>query len=935
MSLEFFKNMNRLLLSNDYLRPSDQTRRHVFTLGEYMNQTPYAFTQGADHFFEGAEALGFFSGQYNTECFVANLDDRKLNEVDAIAAHLAIDLDSDGAARDDVPGPGPLTEELAAAVQRLCNLNGPPRVVLVGCQPADKGHAWSIHAHFPELRPMQVPPQSFLDAINSLPAVLAYGVKADKSIYTNGIRFGPTSKPLRPGWRAELPRLLTPGATWREAFPLHDLDNWARIELTWPEEQLRGPIRRSAQGAAVDVGEDPLLMAALTVYRTYVDVNASLQPTGRVDLDGGKVRMHFRDSPSCRCQHRGNNHYAVADPRARTLTVFCGGGGELYGTYQLPPLPREDDYEERLLAWLKDVEYTTVATPFTAEEYATLVRLPTHPLARPPDRPRVLCIETGVFNRLQELGASQGVLCRYVNLAVTFNSETALWHIKNSLGHVVAVKDTVVSEALASFTVPGKKDKPVPFFRVCRAMTAFSSCASLPNYRAGDPRGKDRVLIVKRIPPALDAALPHMDEVRLWWTTYLRVLTYNSVHATDTSVDMHELLIDFLHCWVCEVLFGYRPVGIAVVLVEPLGGAGKTLLFNVMRAILGVHESHTFTDMSKFLAEGFNSDYVTRRLFAFDDGSLGTGSVTALKNFITQHMASANYKWGRNGVQLEFAGALLYPTNRFQLPSDATTGRERRMVITSPHQCYEQLLEDMEHSLRQDHLRLFGEDHASFLGWGYQNLAGMEVTPEARALSAYLYQSYQERLRDYAVSDLTSVLRAAVESQQMLTTVRQDAVVAGLGPLGCWIVDCVEQGYFMDLERSPGKRGAKIELYQGPHTCETPNGVVMPAILSPGMLRTLFLASLASTSTGLAPSETSSDSEFRKVFIRTFNALYNGQELATQESRAHRVIPCSYKESLGQMTGYWSADSGEEKQRRGLIRISFPLSGGVEQMDLE
>ncbi len=900
---------------------STQDERHIFTLGAQYGQTPYRFgDNGAAGFLRHACDLGLFDRAPppgDPACFVANLDGRKMR--DDVIAHLIFDFDGT-APTAAVPDFDAFSQEVIDVLRAhiVDSADHDFSCAITGCQPEDKAGAWSVHVHFPRIMMGETPSKELLVALNQLPSVRLLNLKADRSIYTNGIRFGNCSKPLKngAGWRRARMQLLL-GDSFESTFPLHDTNDVELLYETavWIQQQQQ----RQQQRAPAVAADHSRAEQALAVYRKFLDRDARIQPTGVLELADGRLRINFVDSAHHTCVHRGNNHYG--DVEGRTLTVYCGGGQELLASFALPP-PADDELDDRdyvrtLATWLDARPYTSVAVAFTAAEYQTLDAEPDHPLCLPPGAPRALCIDVNTFNALVAAGASHDVLAKYINLGVTLVCSTQVWHCKGPDGHVRTASHAFVTRTLSNFLVPNDKDKLVPFLPLAERSSKWTVSATLEYYRPLDPAPGDRLLVLRNINPD-DSANHHGTVVALWWRLFMQVLVYNSVCATDSLRDIRPLLSPWVQDWVLETLFGYQPVGLCLTLIEPTGGAGKSLLAAIMTNILGAHQQQGFNNLATFLNTGFNYEAMHKRLFVFDDGSAGSKDLSALKQFITQHHASTNIKYGTNGLSVPFSGVLLWLSNQLDpaIASSSFTTRERRFLFVSPDRCYPYLLQELEEYERMDAITHFGQTHEEFLSFGYEVLA--QDTEQARALCGAMLELYLTRLEEEDSRSLAHCLRARIEDQSLLTTLREDAARNALGPLGGWIMDALEAGLFFDAGTTRGVLTAKYYEYCGPERAVNTDNKSFPAHLHVPSLRALFTAEPASRNQDAA--DLSSVSAFKTAFIRAFNMITRGTNAKSSASR------CRAEEYVYGLNGKWERTSPDTSRPGNWVTISFPAA---------
>lgn len=917
-----------LVARGELIESRDRARRDIFTLSQYYVQTPYVLGRSIHSFLRAAFDVGLFAFRQSRETWVCNLDPRKMD--DQTEPHLVIDLDGLGAPGD---GPLPTFEEMAAELVQCVREHVDNEeeldfaVAFTGCQPEDKAEAgtWSVHAHFPYITYRARPPKAFIAAINALPTVVALRLHADRSIYTNGIRFGTCSKPLRDdGWRQAFMQLLLPDTEWWMTFPLHV--KGSLVEAVFADDAAAPPALPAAP-VPVAQPQQPLIDACLTVYRRFIDRNANVQATGVVALDNGATRVHFADSDACVCVHVGNNHYGVVNAERTQMSVYCGGGQELVMTLVLPPIiepeaEAADDYVTALAAWLEEQPYTTVATAFTTAEYETLgVIPPPHPVARPVDRERPLCIDVETFNALRDAGASHGTLAKYLNLAVTLTGSTKTWMVRGSDNFISTASYPYVTQVTANFRVPNDKDKMTAFLAIAQTLPEWTTMASFSYYRPLDPAPGRRALTLRGVNP-----LPVLDEqlqleVSLWWGLFLRVLTYNSASATSDE-DIRPALSDWIGRWTVELLFGYQPLGLGLVLVEPAGGVGKSLFAAIISNLLGKHQSQPITNMQRFLDKQFNYDIMTKRFFIYDDGVTGGEQLTHVKNFITQHSTSCDVKYGTNGVVQEFTGVLLMITNKLDahLSRGIVTEQERRLLFANPGRAYPELLARLTGVERDTAMRLFGETHASFLAFGYKHFAD-GATPHARALCRLMLTTYRQLCEAAGDRTLKHALRADVESQRLLTKERDETARKALGSLGGWIETCLEEASFFSGAAPP--QGTVIATYAGPHVAHFRDDLpAMPQYVHLPSLRKMYVASIGNNR-AVDHTETASDPAFKAAFLHAFNTLMGGPFM---ENNAHRVTALEYRYNLG-----WNLVDPDTKQLRGFYKLRFPGEAADEE----
>lgn len=927
--------MLNALLHQHALVPGSQQLRHVFTLDQYYRQTPYAFGRDADHFSNCAHMIGLFDEPpaARDSCWVANLDPRKLG--DLTCAHLIFDFDGLERAPDDVVFTvydlaTQVTDTLRQHIVNAATLDFD--ISITGCQPADKDGAFSFHIHYQRIRLGARPPKYLMAALNRLPAVVALRLHADRSIYTNGIRFGTCSKPLREhGWRKEHMRLLM--GSW--SFPLHntaDLDE--DYTAQWAQEEAEE--EREARAPAV---ASPLTEAALATYRRFFDANARIQATGVIELGNGTTRIHFVDSAANHCVHRGNNHYAVV--RGQQMTVFCGGGQEQAATFALPAYEVEEEeasYVEQLLAWLRRRPYTHVGMPFTAAEYATLGRVPDHPLALAVDT-RVFCIDVATFDELLAAGASHDDLAKYLNLGMTLSSSTQTWHIKAPDGLINNVSMHFLQQATANFRVPQEKnDELKPFLRLALQLPCWTAMSRLDFYRALDPEPGERAVVIRRVNPGpMDEEHPLSAEVMSWFTIYAELLVHNSSSASAEEEDIRPALKTWVINWIMEVIFGYQPLGVALGLVEPVGGTGKSLLAAIITNILGAHQSHTITNMQKFLNHSFNFSFMQKRFFAYDDGVPGGNELTHAKNFVTQISATTNVKFGTDGLVVDFRGALLWLCNNLDpsLMKGVITQSERRFLFASPGRAYEEVLGRMDDEDRQTAIQWFGATNEEFLNYGYTHLADASSAPteHAVALCRGLLATYLQRCEtfsDPSAPTLKHWLRAQVEGQQLLTRVRDEAALAALGALGSWIAESISAGTFFDAATSPGRDGNIVFMYSGPKRCVLPDGSECAAYWHVESLRLLYVA-FTHGNRAVDANQTSNTSSFRQAFANAFDTIQGGTE-GSFINRMRRLDAVQYTYRAGQG---WMLTAAEARlQVRGFYELTYRAhSAAMEEED--
>lgn len=798
-----------------YLVAGELDHRDVFTLNSQMRgQRQYVLTKTPEEYIADLCDRGAYqNGVWGPLTYVCNLNLEKKSA--HVLPHLIVDLDwnKEGGEplRPHEVSWVALTAELSEAVKGA--MVDPPReeleVLIMGGQWEDKQNQWSLHVHFYQVTYREIPPKELMEAINELPWVKRLKVGADRSIYTNGIRFGLSGKGAV---RRDYPHMIYDSVQGIRdpvnlalcTFPLHSPGE-GLIFAEWKQQRPKKRTRNTRQGD----GEVEHLDQAIKIYRQHMDRRAKVS---RVQADG---RIDWRDNLATNnCKHASNNHYSyVINHRATWfLDVYCGGPEKKQPRrFELFPAPmpmEEEDSDDgledgSLLQWLITSEDDfNVGTPFLKRDFVNLNQ------EAPPYAVDVtsggLCINVDTFNDLRDAGCSARVLARYVNLGLTLVHSHNGYMVRNGQGLVLPAREQFVGTMLKPFRYQGSDDKKAkPFFDTYKEQASRAFFGKVCHYRAGEDLSETELnlLIYKRTPPLpLTAEMEASEEFKaatLFFDLLLHCLCHGCKTPPGINGDVRARLVVFLRLWAVEIAFGWRLPGVAINLIEPNGGVGKSMFINILRGILGSHQVHHIVNMKAYLQEGFNSHYAAVRLFAVDDADWGGSSGNAFKSAITAEEITTNIKYGANGVTQKFAGGFAVLANRPLDDFETKTATNRRHAHLVPMAAYPELIEKLSPEDKAFCLRTFGTTHKSWLKWGHTNLASSSPIPTVyqQLLSNHLFTGWKQ------YDNIPNTMREMVEGGLLQTHNYISNLVSRCGPVGTFIMKrLLEHGCFIDTD---------------------------------------------------------------------------------------------------------------------------------------
>ena len=671
------------------------------------------------------------------------------------------------------------------------------------------------------------------------------GLEFDKSVWTSGIKYPYMDKVLdsfspNARWRGKAMQMIwTHGfeepPSFFDQFTLCDplvligTDDAQFLKLTEsaPMTNTR-PTRRLRTEAAppttpMEANDEKIADAMVTYYQAMYDSGANPQGGYPQKLGNGCIKIIWRDSSAHECQHRSNNHKSIWFPAKSKMLITCMGSDtplkvwvpldEFMEEEELD-VPMEEseeedvDHEGDLLDWIMSVVLThgkdlDTSVPVYKKEFAASRSLMVTPGWALDDNEPIM--SEGRWLGIRRMGLSTAqkyrMLTQLTNLAWCFVRSTGKFLHRDGAGSYSYVPENRMRLCLAPYMVKGKKNDVGWYNRWIRQFDRG-------NYRDTDiqpgiaidqhPPHINNKLLRWMIPrftgKACMKVLQHApakrrEKVGRWWYMLLRRLVGKTEPANKAKwpdiEEYREACASFLNNWVCQVLFRGTNTQVAVYICEMDGGAGKSLLGQIMQAILGDMASNPET-FDRFVNDKWKTSFVGKTLVIIDDSAHNARNRTAAsvwKSWITKVDCEVEHKFGEVNRVTWHGNFLTLSNNAFAIPG--ITRDERRVFAlradadyVTDHFTVEKFKKFGQEKLKRNHKRTL----EILTGMLYE-CWDMEYTDDI-----YLHPEVQS-LRSTIISDNQSV-HLDVVIQWMMKRWKEDGTFCDMATLPSPIVPC-------------------------------------------------------------------------------------------------------------------------------------------------
>lgn len=538
----------------------------------------------------------------------------------------------------------------------------------------------------------------------------------------------------------------------------------------------------------LDDQDEAICEALVAWYRDQWDSGACLQTDYPRKTTQGCLLLFFRDSREHKCAHVSNNHKIVWFSGSRSGQLKCLGADSrtnerinfadirFYGHFPadaddgLCPMevdqPATKDPYQAFRDWLLDRTEAgymcSPSTPIFQCEFeassSTLAVIEDH-------RDRLLDDHTGTkwlismewFMRMatdEDLNFAQRLACcvQYFNLYMCFVTTARKYFIRPRPRSFLAVEEKALVTKLKPFRLfEMGKEKATPFFQLWKqhelscCVDEIQVCPSklLTLYPCCTEVVKQFVVPEYSAPCCLqkfnDASVSDQRRIQLWWRRYMRQLVGLTQPATETTNAGRKLYLencaDFLSRWVCEVMFRGEPLKMAVYLCDEMGGAGKTLLWKLMEALIGTRYVKAPDSFDSFVNDKWRTDYIGCQLLCFDDAMHNIKKEKAAahyKSLITCDRLQVEQKFGDKYSVAWFGNVFICTNKRFSIPG-VTRDERRTFAVVSTKRWL----------VGVDEADELWENVAQFLHFGWDELY-KNPNGQLDLLVGYLFNLYSE-----------------------------------------------------------------------------------------------------------------------------------------------------------------------------------------------
>lgn len=563
------------------------------------------------------------------------------------------------------------------------------------------------------------------------------GVEFDGSIYGSGLKYPFMDKEIRGrGYRGytnaltytNLGRVPSYKELYSDCDPLvlTGCDGARELEfvaLTRPtaQEPPTRRIRMDGQPPArgnMDAHDEEIARRMIEYYQSMYDAGAVPQGGYPIKV-GANIKILWKDSSHHECQHRGNNHKSIYFAAKDSMLITCMGNDtplKVWVSFRdFMPFDAEEDLEVAddvvdgavedfdFFDWLYDTVIThgkalSPSVPIFRREFEASDSIQVTPPWALERNDEIMSQEVWTNIAQSSLSPSQKTRLRteLTNLKYTIVMKTAKILHRVAPGVYDYSREQEVRLAMSPFKVPGSNDKPIMWFNVWKGQfgrslhhdSTIQPCVSIDPF----PVHPDKRAICWMIPRFVGktsrdfAYLPEnaqkLDKVMQWWSLMLRRMVGNTRPGPSYPQDVvafRNEAVSFLERWVCAVLFGGRNTQVAVYICERFGGAGKTMLGEIMSAVLGEMGSTPDT-FRAFVADKWKTNYVGKSLIIIDDSAHNPrdrDAASVWKSWITKSMCEVEHKFGGKHTMPWYGNFLTLSNSAFAIPG--ITADERRV----------------------------------------------------------------------------------------------------------------------------------------------------------------------------------------------------------------------------------------------------------------
>ena len=559
----------------------------------------------------------------------------------------------------------------------------------------------------------------------------ARGVDFDGSIYGSGLKYPYMDKDIRGrGYRGYTNKLTYTNlgsvpdykTMYHDCDPLVLLgvDDAQPLDFIEEEVSVQQPARKqirlggpSPALSPLSPGDQQVAQAMIEYYQTMYDAGAAPQG-GYPQKVGENIKINWRDSPAHECQHKGNNHKSVYFPSREAMLVTCMGNDTPLKTWVplsdlIPPVEVEECSEEEeevvhgffdwlVHATLRLSKKLTPSVPIFRREFEASESVVVTPDWALGDHDEIMPRDLWKRIAASTLSNEQKNMLRaqLTNLKFCFVPKTSKYLYRVGPGIYDYTRPPEMKIALAPYKIPGAKKKPIAWANVwmCHFDRALVHDTTIQPAVSIDPFPPlaDGRLVCWMIPRFVgqtsaryvdNEADPLMvTKVSNWWDLLMERMVARTDPAPSYpqgSAAFKAEAIHFLEQWVCSVLFSGRNTQVAVYICERFGGAGKTMMGEIMSLILGQMGSTPDT-FKAFVNDKWKTNYVGKVLVVIDDSAHNPrdrDAASVWKSWITKAECEVEHKFGGKHKMPWYGNFLTLSNTAFAIPG--ITADERRV----------------------------------------------------------------------------------------------------------------------------------------------------------------------------------------------------------------------------------------------------------------